>query len=307
MELASILLFNLGSALYVVCAVDDYQWSQTLLQLPEWLRGLDDDVQWTRYRLEEMYGDVSSMTGPTGRRLGGVRRRLMREHYKKHLYEHYDELDESNGVRGAQKQPNRKLQQTPEELYYDLDWECLPAEIQAAYMVLGYNQNEWDNSIEVATDSMEWDMLSPVEQEAALFIGYTEMVWCEWDDAFVPEADSPTPTSLPSVATSEVIAISESPSLVPSVAKSEAPSLSPTNVPSVAISEIPSLEPSASARPSLANFIMAPDGSFYPRPTMKPTNQPTLYPTTTVTEFPSSDPSVVSLCKYEYLTRASSL
>lgn len=133
MELASILLFILGSVLFLVCAVYDYQWSQTLLTLPEWLRGVDDDELWMRYRLEERYGDVSTISAPSERKLGGVRRRLMRErHWGDDVSYNYDSYI-----------LERKLQQTPEELYYDLDWECLPADIQAAYQILGYNQNSW--------------------------------------------------------------------------------------------------------------------------------------------------------------------
>lgn len=139
MELTSIFLFILGSVLYLVCAVYDYQWSQTLLTLPEWLRGADDDELWMRYRLEERYGDVSSMTAPTGRKLGGVRRRLMREQFWRSIDGHHDQITHVDPGSSS----GRKLQQTPEEMYYDLDWECLPADIQAAYSILGYDQNSW--------------------------------------------------------------------------------------------------------------------------------------------------------------------
>jgi hypothetical protein len=294
MELASILLFILGSVLYLVCAVNDYQWSQTLLTLPEWLRGVDDDALWMRYRLEEKYGDVSSISVPSGRRLtlGGVRRRLMREHYWKNADERIDEYIENLGA----KTFSRNLQQTPEELYYDLDWECLPAEIQAAYAVLSYDQNSWDNEIEVDTDTMDWAELTPEQQEAALFIGYTEFIWCEYDDAFVIE--SAWDDTVSTVAADPILPPTQNPTFKPtgrpiteSPTDSFTPTVSKTNQPSAAASESPSSEPSGSPKPTLSDFIMGADGSMIPRPTEQPTVDPSATPTLSPSIKPSSTPS----------------
>ena len=94
LNFAMLFFFIVGSALYLVCAVKDYQWSQTLLELPEWMRSVDDDVALVRYRLEEEYGNVSGLEdGPDWdaerrqlrmkreSKLGGVKRRLMREQW----------------------------------------------------------------------------------------------------------------------------------------------------------------------------------------------------------------------------------
>ena len=51
LELSSILL---GSVLYLVCSIHDYEWSQELLELRE----AGDDEVWKRYHLEEQYGHV---------------------------------------------------------------------------------------------------------------------------------------------------------------------------------------------------------------------------------------------------------
>jgi hypothetical protein len=85
---AMLVFFVIGSALYLACSIVDYQWGQTLLELPEWLRTVDDDMAWVRYRLEEQYGDASKLEdGPdweAERRLMAMKplslkRRLMRE------------------------------------------------------------------------------------------------------------------------------------------------------------------------------------------------------------------------------------
>jgi hypothetical protein len=45
--------FVIDSVLYLGCSILDYQWGQTLLDLSEWLRTVNDDMVWVRYRLEE--------------------------------------------------------------------------------------------------------------------------------------------------------------------------------------------------------------------------------------------------------------
>ena len=64
---------------------------------------------------------------------------------------------------------------TPEENYYELYWEELPAAIQEAYGVFGYTQEIWDEGEEMATDG--WNDLSQEILDAALCIGYTGDDW----------------------------------------------------------------------------------------------------------------------------------
>jgi hypothetical protein len=80
-----------------------------------------------------------------------------------------------------------------------ITWVDIPFDIQSAYTVLGYNQNSWDNGIEVDADTVDWAELTPEQQEAALFIGYTEFIWCGLEDAGLNMEASPTyvPTILP--------------------------------------------------------------------------------------------------------------
>lgn len=309
LELVSILLFILGSVMYLVCAVYDYQWSQALLELPEWLRGADDDEIWMRYRLEEKYGDISNVQAPSERMLGGVRRRLMRQNYwSSDVSQDVNRFGfDTNTNHNEASVSKRKLQQTPEELYYDLDWSCLPQDIRTAYRVLGYNQNAWDNELEVATDTMDWYMLTPEQQEAALFIGYTEMVWCEYDDAWVPEVGSPT--FLPS----------RTSTLNPTIRPSRRPTLNPTNVPTLPLvttesptyelldqTDIPTLSLMTSASPADASSgILSQTPSLrLGGSTSSPSSAPTTRPTSTPSAFPSLAPSTSpnmasSLCNFD--------
>jgi len=293
MELSSILLFILGSVLYLVCAVYDYQWSQTLLQVPEWLRGADDDELWMRYRLEERYGDVSSLKAPddSGRRMGGARRRLMRQMYWR-IDEYEDNIMpilEENEVEAS-----RKLQQTPEEKYYDLDWECLPVDVRRAYRLLGYNQSAWDNGVEVEADNMDWSDLTPEQREAALFLGYTEIIWCELDDAFegwpptlVPTESPTIPEPMQSLVVSPTPEPSQSPVASPTTKPSQSPIVSPSTKPTLRptrmpITSTPSKAPlSASLQPSpspIAIFVEDTSetaGADSIPPTETPTETPT--------------------------------
>ena len=123
------------------------------------------------------------MEGNNSRRAtgsGGVRRMKMRE--LRQLEKETQLMKAFSEEKAAKKKAERKLQQTPEEMYYELDWEMLPSEIRDAYEVLGFDEVSWEEGGAV-TDGMEWDELSPQQQEAALFIGYTsedyEPFWAE--------------------------------------------------------------------------------------------------------------------------------
>ena len=159
MHFASVALFLLGSILYLVMAVDDYKWAHTLLRLPSRLRVSssslspyeDDDLVWMQYRLEERYQEyLSTMTTTPA---VGVRRRRMMTRKRRLLWEEEERmkdyatssattLEESSTTKSTMNPSMmlRELQQTPEELWYDLAWAELPEEIQAAWGVLGYNE-----------------------------------------------------------------------------------------------------------------------------------------------------------------------
>eukprot|EP00804_Cyclotella_cryptica_P024999 CCRYP_015942-RA/>CCRYP_015942-RA protein AED:0.00 eAED:0.00 QI:199/1/1/1/1/1/2/1412/383 len=308
MEFASIILFIIGSILYLVCAVKDYQWSQTLLDLPEWLRGTDDDAAWVTYRLEEQYGNASSYSQGVSERSGGIRRMLMRLQFQReHEGSSYYHVNyEYNKHNELEDQQHRTLQtQTPEELYYDLDWADLPPEIQDAYEVLGYTETAWDEGQDVESDSFAWDELTPEMQEAALFIGYEEWIWCEWEEPVDTDIPTKRPTNEPSQG--PIASPTVNPTTDPTLSLS--PSTSPTIAPTTTSSKSPGLEPTVTSQPSITAFLLAPDGSTYARPSVTPTKgltiSPSYYPSSSSSFLPSISPSLVSwliqICKMKRL------
>mmetsp|Transcript_37311 Transcript_37311/g.90592 ORF Transcript_37311/g.90592 Transcript_37311/m.90592 type:complete len:98 (-) Transcript_37311:117-410(-) len=67
--------------------------------------------------------------------------------------------------------------QTKMTKYEDYDWDELPADIQEAAKLLGYNKELWDNDDEPDECDEWWKDLSAAQQEAATKLGYTEDAW----------------------------------------------------------------------------------------------------------------------------------
>lgn len=164
-----------------------------------------------------------------------------------------------------------------------------------------------DNEIEVSTDSLDWLDLTAAQQEAALYIGYTEMIWCEYDDPWkfpawddtISTEEGAKPTFFPSASPIQTPTLK--PTRRPSSNPTEAPfttlfpTISLSSKPSMFVSESPMSEPNGSSKPTNSDFIIA-DGSMPPRPTKMPTSNPTntplLFPTSNPSDFPSVYPSI---------------
>ena len=61
--------------------------------------------------------------------------------------------------------------------YDDYDWDELPADIQEAAKVLGYNKKYWDKDKEPKESDEYWKGLTPEQQAAATKLGYDEKSW----------------------------------------------------------------------------------------------------------------------------------
>eukprot|EP00977_Amphora_coffeiformis_P015902 scaffold4786_cov198-Amphora_coffeaeformis.AAC.14 len=61
--------------------------------------------------------------------------------------------------------------------YDDYDWDELPADIQEAATVLGYNKMIWDNDGKAPCEDKDWEELTPAEETAAEKLGYSEETW----------------------------------------------------------------------------------------------------------------------------------
>ena len=153
MHFTSTILFVIGSVLYLIMSVKDYKWANKLNELPMYLRLADDDVTWINFRLEEQY-NASLLLDGEGAGGGGVRRMKTRELWRMREEEAEAEEAQRNLVEHGQVNAadasdlesspyyRRKLQ-TPEELYYDEDWNDLTPEIQDAYTILGFTEGEY--------------------------------------------------------------------------------------------------------------------------------------------------------------------
>jgi hypothetical protein len=51
--------------------------------------------------------------------------------------------------------------------YEEYDWEDLPEKIQAAYKVLGYDEEMWDYDKDAPSEDKDWEELTEAEQKAA--------------------------------------------------------------------------------------------------------------------------------------------
>ena len=167
-EFLSTVLFLIGSVLYLIMSVKDYQWANTLNTLPMYLRIADDDITWYNYKAEEAY-NASLLEGAGGG--VGVRRMKSRQLWMKQEEEEARRmlLDQAANEnvhvrRGAHnmrtakaaksvsvvESKQRTLQTMPDEQYYDTAWADLPSQIQAAYATLGYNEGMCHRRISVS-------------------------------------------------------------------------------------------------------------------------------------------------------------
>lgn len=161
----STMFFVVGSVLYLIMSVKDYQWANTLNTLPMYLRIADDDITWYNYKAEEAY-NASLLEGAGGG--VGVRRMKSRQLWMKQEEEEARRmlLDQAaneirrgvHNMRTAKaaksvsvvESKQRTLQTMPDEQYYDTAWADLPSQIQAAYATLGYNDGTCHRRISVS-------------------------------------------------------------------------------------------------------------------------------------------------------------
>jgi hypothetical protein len=59
----------------------------------------------------------------------------------------------------------------------DLSWDRLPATIQKAAKILGYDNKLWDTDKDPEPAKKDWDELSPAERNAASTLQYNKISW----------------------------------------------------------------------------------------------------------------------------------
>jgi hypothetical protein len=151
----SYLLFLLGAILYLVLAVEDYQWTKMVQDWPEYiLLSRDNYISYNNYRLCSLYYgteeavEAAKCGGTTVADISRTRRRIVEVGY-------YDEYG----------------------------WEELPTEVQTAFVTLGYTSDIYDDplgiGLKASSDGYIWDDLPSKQQEAAMLIGYDQVLWDE--------------------------------------------------------------------------------------------------------------------------------
>jgi hypothetical protein len=93
-------------------------------------------------------------------------------------YNHVSPHDDD--VEGPQKRYFDSLspEGTQDTVSYDhLDWEDLPADVQAAAGKLGYNEDFWDDDEDPDESDKDWDELTEEQRDAARILGYDEDKW----------------------------------------------------------------------------------------------------------------------------------
>jgi len=89
------------------------------------------------------------------------------------------------GVNHVQSSSNssskNQLRQPPsnKNIFEEYDWIELPANVQEAAKVLGYNKGSWDHDVKTEHFNKDWNELSIVQQNAATILGYTPKMWCD--------------------------------------------------------------------------------------------------------------------------------
>ena len=213
LHLTSTILFVVGSALYMVMAIDDYLWCKEFQTLPMEVRIADDDVTWTNYRKEELYNASLVEDNENERKLKEAKEvptsspttttteetEVEKTKKPKQTQAPTTESTTESTTEETEAEKTKKPKQTqapttesttestteappstgptPVQLYDDLWWNELPEDIQSAYELLGYDATIWDEGGISLTAELEWSELTVQQQNAARLIGYTEETW----------------------------------------------------------------------------------------------------------------------------------
>lgn len=146
--------FIMGSILYLVLAVEDFQYTKMVQYWPDYILLSENEITFNNYRLCLLhYGSEEAV-----------------------------EAAKCGGTTVADI--SRRRRKMVEVGYYDeYSWDELPTEVQAAFVTLGYTVDLYDDplgiGLKVSSDGYAWDDLTLEQQEAAMLIGYDQVLWDE--------------------------------------------------------------------------------------------------------------------------------
>jgi hypothetical protein len=217
-HLFSITNFVLGSALYLVLAVWDYQWAKMVQPWPEDILESfkNDDIVYNNYRLELLYYGTAEAVEESevgGRAMRAIRTNrvrfpmLEREVGSARLAS-IDNLNggilpddmspavaTEGGAPQALDEREGSLPPPPSSSQVEtLHWEDLTLGYKLGYVALGYNETLWDSGGSVPPDELTWEELSDAHRTVLIIMGFGQEVW----DAASPGEHFPSQPEAPS-------------------------------------------------------------------------------------------------------------
>ena len=230
-RLFSITNFVLGSALYLVLAVWDYQWAKLVQPWPEDILESfkNDDIVYNNYRLELLYYgtaeavEESEVGGRAMRAIrtnrvrfpmlereaGSARRRGTRAREGRDILASIDNLNggilpaddmspavaTEGGAPQALDEREGSLPPPPSSSQVEtLHWEDLTLGYKLGYVALGYNETLWNSGGSVPADELTWEELSDAHRTVLIIMGLGQEVW----DAASPGEHFPSQPEAPS-------------------------------------------------------------------------------------------------------------
>lgn len=96
---------------------------------------------------------------------------------------HANSSSSSSSTNQLRQQPSNK------NVFEDYDWIELPANVQEAAKILGYNKGAWDHDVKTDHFNKDWNELSKAQQSAAATMGWEKQTWCTDYDEYEEEME----------------------------------------------------------------------------------------------------------------------
>lgn len=193
MCMASKALFLLGSILFLVLAVHDYQ---RVKGAGHQVANLEDSKVAPNQNVDD---DVDPFVTGTGNSTGwALEEEMARAEANKE--------ERAGGALASHVWGTRRRMQTRVRRvatnWYTQYWADLPENVQESAGLLGYTEARWNAGESVYTDRLHWHELTPVQQASAyLVFGYDEDSWNDYVDRFLANlANTAAPTWSPTQA-----------------------------------------------------------------------------------------------------------
>ena len=195
-HLFSIALFALGSVLYLVLVVWDYQWAKMVQPWPrEILESYHDDIVYNNYRLKLLYYGTTEAVEES--EVGGRAMRAMRMNRVSFPMIKWEVegvmRSETRAREGREDEREAYLPPPSSSQVETLYWEDLTPGYKLGYFALGSNKTLWNSGGSVPADELTWEELSDAHRTVLIIMGLGQEVW----DAASPGEHFPSQPEAP--------------------------------------------------------------------------------------------------------------